>query len=86
MGRVRFTQNELGGSYEGRTVVSDFVERDSLGRVVFIASPFEATGAFGPDAVDRHGITYVYDVRGRLERTVERLAEPRDKQRPAASM
>ncbi len=71
MGRVRFTQDELGGSYEGRTVVSDFVERDSLGRVVFIASPFEATGAFVPDAVARHGITYVYDVRGRLERTVE---------------
>ena len=73
LGRPRFTLTELGTSYPGRSIISGLVERDTLGRVVFAASPFEAGGSFIPDGVARHGTTFVYDVRGRLVRTTEAI-------------
>lgn len=75
LARVRFTQSELGWNYSGASIVSDFAVRDAMGRVVFMASPFEVGGAFAPDNVARHGTTYVYDVRGRPVRTVEAIGQ-----------
>ncbi|MBL8620881.1 MAG: hypothetical protein JNK64_06240 [Myxococcales bacterium] len=75
LARVRFSESELGATYGGRRIVSDFVERDALDRVVFAASPFEVAGPFVPDTVARHGVSYVFDERGRQTHTIEAIGK-----------
>jgi len=74
LGRPRFTQEELGADYGGRTVVSRYVEYNSLGQLVFAAEPFDASSApFSPSQVMQwgQGVGNTFDRRGRLLRSVE---------------
>ncbi|QRM35743.1 RHS repeat domain-containing protein [Microvirga sp. VF16] len=41
LGRLRFVERGLGSSYGDKTLVTQYIEYDGLGRPTFVASPFE---------------------------------------------
>ncbi|MBI4512025.1 MAG: hypothetical protein HY698_20505, partial [Deltaproteobacteria bacterium] len=62
LGRLRFIESYLGSDYGNRTVVSQYVERDALGRVTFHAEPFQ----WLDKSSTRYGTTFRYQPDGRL--------------------
>ncbi len=89
LGRQRFRQVELGADYGDGSLVTDLVDYDSLGRVIYQAAPFEWPGKFSPDddlpldpAEWPYGVNRVFDQTGRLVRVVETKGQRRE---PTAS-
>ena len=71
-GRARYQQRALGSDYGAQTLITGLVEYDPLGRVAFAAQPFAAGAAFDPSLLIQlpYGTTTVYDLRGRVTRSV----------------
>lgn len=72
LGRVRFTVHELGADYAGARIIGDVATFDALGRVTFVAAPFETSeNPFVPNPLaEPFGTTVVYDRRGRVVREI----------------
>src|SRR5213075_1505365 len=78
LGRPRYEVTHLGDEYANHTLVSSYVEYDSLGRPAYEASPFEAGTSFSPTSLGAsggipypQGVSFSYDDAGRLVRTSE---------------
>jgi RHS repeat-associated protein len=67
-GRTRYVQTDLGADYANRSVFSQYVKRDDLGRVVFRADPFQTSDIGGVDSqlAGLYGTTTYFHPDGRV--------------------
>ncbi len=65
LGRVRYSEYDLGSDYGGQSLVANYVERDGLGRPRFAAAPHLSS------EVSLYGTTYHYFADNRLECAID---------------